>query len=31
MDPKGRFDCALAYGQTPEQMADQIRDAMRGD
>jgi protein SCO1/2 len=31
MDPKGRFDRPLAYGQTPEQMADQIRDAMRGD
>ena len=31
MDPKGRFDRVLAYGLTPEQMADQIRRAMRGD
>lgn len=31
MTPRGRFDRVLAYGQTPEQMADQIRKAMRGD
>lgn len=31
MDPKGRFVRVLAYGMTPEQMADQIRAAMRGD
>lgn len=31
MDPKGRFVRVLAYGMTPEQMADQIRSAMRGD
>ncbi len=31
MDPRGRFDRVLAYGLTPEQMADQIRAAMRGD
>ena len=30
MDPKGRFVRPLAYGLTPEQMAEQIRDAMRG-
>lgn len=30
MDPKGRFKRVLAYGMTPEQMADQIRTAMRG-
>ena len=29
MDPKGRFTRVLAYGMTPEQMADQIRAAMR--
>ncbi len=31
MDPKGRFKRVVAYGMTPEQMADQIRAAMRGD
>lgn len=31
MDPKGRFKRVLSYGMTPEQMADQIRAAMRGD
>lgn len=31
MDPGGRFNRVLAYGLTPEQMADQIRAAMRGD
>jgi len=31
MDPRGRFARVLAYGLTPEQMADQIRKAMRGD
>lgn len=31
MDPKGRFRRVLSYGMTPEQMADQIRAAMRGD
>lgn len=31
MSPRGRFDRVLAYGLTPEQMADQIRKAMRGD
>jgi protein SCO1/2 len=31
MDPRGRFNRVLAYGLTPEQMADQIRAAMRGD
>jgi protein SCO1/2 len=31
MDPKGRFRKVLPYGMTPEQMADQIRAAMRGD
>lgn len=31
MNPRGRFDRVLAYGLTPEQMADQIRRAMRGD
>jgi len=31
MTPRGRFDRVLAYGLTPEQMADQIRRAMRGD
>jgi protein SCO1/2 len=31
MNPKGRFARVLAYGMTPEQMADQIRAAMRGD
>ncbi|MFZ5668228.1 MAG: SCO family protein [Pseudomonadota bacterium] len=31
MDPRGRFERVLAYGLTPEQMADQIRAAMRGD
>ena len=30
MDPQGRFVRPLAYGLTPEQMAEQIRDAMRG-
>lgn len=31
MDPKGRFRRVLSYGMTPEQVADQIRAAMRGD
>ena len=31
MTPRGRFDRVLAYGLTPDQMADQIRKAMRGD
>jgi protein SCO1/2 len=31
MDPKGRFVRVMAFGMTPEQMADQIRSAMRGD
>ncbi|MDP1630171.1 MAG: SCO family protein [Caulobacter sp.] len=31
MDPKGRFERVLAFGLTPDQMADQIRAAMRGD
>lgn len=31
MSPRGRFERVLAYGLTPEQMADQIRKAMRGD
>lgn len=31
MDPKGRFVRIMAYGMTPEQMADQIKAAMRGD
>jgi len=31
MNPSGRFDRVLAYGLTPEQMADQIRKGMRGD
>ena len=31
MDPEGRFRRVLSYGMTPEQMADQIRAAMRGD
>jgi len=31
MDPRGRFVKVLAYGMTPEQLADQIRAAMRGD
>jgi protein SCO1/2 len=30
MDPKGRFVRVLSGGQTPSQMAGQIRDAMRG-
>ncbi|MDB5454511.1 MAG: electron transport protein SCO1/SenC [Caulobacter sp.] len=30
MDPKGRFDRPLAYGLTPDQMADQIKAAMAG-
>jgi protein SCO1/2 len=29
MDPQGRFDRPLGYGMTPEQMADQISQAMR--
>jgi protein SCO1 len=29
MDPKGRFVRPLAYGMTPAQLADGIRDAMR--
>jgi len=28
MDPKGRYDRVLGYGMTPEQMAEQITDAM---
>jgi len=31
MNPDGRFDRVLAYGLTPEQMAEQIRKGMRGD
>lgn len=31
MDPRGRFVKPLAFGMTPEQLADQIRAAMRGD
>lgn len=31
MTPRGRFDRVLAYGLTPDQMADQLRKAMRGD
>ncbi len=31
MDPKGRFTKVMAFGMTPEQLADQIRAAMRGD
>ncbi len=31
MNTDGRFDRVLAYGLTPEQMADQIRKGMRGD
>lgn len=31
MNPRGRFSRVLAYGLTPDQMADQIRKAMRGD
>ncbi|MDO9223120.1 MAG: SCO family protein [Caulobacter sp.] len=31
MTPRGRFARVLAYGLTPDQMADQIRKAMRGD
>jgi protein SCO1 len=31
MDPKVRFSRVLAFGLTPEQMADQIKAAMRGD
>jgi protein SCO1/2 len=30
MNPDGVFVRVLAYGMTPEQMAVQIRDAMRG-
>ncbi|HWA61439.1 MAG TPA: SCO family protein [Caulobacteraceae bacterium] len=30
MDPRGRFDKVIAYGVTPEEMARQIADAMRG-
>lgn len=30
MDPKGRFDRVVAYGLTPEEIAKQISDAMRG-
>lgn len=30
MDPKGRFDRVLAFGLTPEEIAKQIGDAMRG-
>ncbi len=30
MDPSGRFNRVLAYGLTPEEMARQINDAMRG-
>lgn len=28
MDRKGRFACLIPYGETPQQMADQIRHAM---
>lgn len=31
MTPRGRFSRVLAYGLTPDQMADQIRRAMRGE
>lgn len=31
MDPRGRFERVLAYGLTPDQMAEQIRAAMRGE
>lgn len=30
MDPRGRFQRVIAYGVTPEEMARQIADAMRG-
>lgn len=30
MDPKGRFSRVLAYGMTPDQMAQQIGAAMKG-
>jgi protein SCO1/2 len=30
MDPKGRFDRVVAYGLTPEEIAKQVADAMRG-
>lgn len=31
MDPNGQFSRVLAYGMTPDQMAVQIADAMRGE
>lgn len=31
MDPKGRFDRVIPYGLTPQQAAEQIGKAMRGD
>jgi protein SCO1/2 len=31
MDPKGRFRKVLAYGMTPDQLAEEIRKALRGD
>ena len=31
MDPKGRFVRVLGQGMTPEQIADQLRKAMRGE
>lgn len=31
MDPKGRFDRVIAYGLPPEEVARQIREAMRND
>jgi protein SCO1/2 len=30
MDPKGRFDRVVAYGLTPDEIARQVSDAMRG-
>lgn len=30
MDPKGRFDRVVAYGLTPNEIARQVADAMRG-
>lgn len=30
MDPKGRFDRVVAYGLTPDEIARQVADAMRG-
>ncbi len=31
MDPKGRFDRVIAYGLSPDEVARQVSDAMRGD